>query len=278
MNYEPRTFDEFIGQEEAKRELVAMLAAKDNQCVLMRGNYGRGKTTLLKIYASYRGHFTYQDVPDVLDPSDEADDGESIRSHIIDEIHLASRFESLYARMGTQTFLFGTTERERLPAPFLSRCVEIVLRDYNHDELCTIVFQKARNEGISIADGAIDIIADRCRGTPRTAIQLLTRTNNLARLESERLDAKFVSRTLDSLQVYENGLIQDDLMYLRLLAEAQGSPVSLNTACAVLNRSIDYIRENIEYFLLYKKYIVITPRGRVLTVSGRYLVDQMEGR
>jgi Holliday junction DNA helicase RuvB len=267
--FEPKSFSEIVGQDRIKRELIAMIANGDTSNVLLRGNAGGGKTTLAKMYAAYRGDYTYQDVPDVLRiPND------SVRTHVIDEIHLAGRFEILYEEMGKHTYVFCTTERAGLPMPFVSRCVELVLDDYTDAQLTGIVQQKADKEGIEIDKDGAKIIASRGRGMPRVTIQLLHRIHNLSAIDGEPLSARYVAQALDSLKVYPNGLIEDDLNYLLTLNNSL-SPVSLRTLSATLNRAQSYVEETIESFLLYKRFISITPRGRIITALGKNMVERM---
>lgn len=271
MPYEPKVFEEFVGQYAIKRELLAMLAAKSTRPILLRGNFGSGKTTLAKIYGIYRGDYTYQEVPDVLTGLNS-----SVKTHIIDEIHLAGKFELLYPQMRDQAFVFCTTERQALPAPFVSRCIELVMGDYLDSDLEQIVTQYASREGIVLDPNAVKIIASRSRSTPRTATILVDRLKNLAILEGASMTARFVASTLDSLRVYPNGLMQDDINYLTALAES-GSPVSLRALSSILNRDESYIQENVESFLLYKRLISITPRGRIITEHGHYIIEETYG-
>src|SRR3990167_5550378 len=112
MDYEPKTFEAFIGQDSIKRELSAMLVAQDKSNIIFRGNYGGGKTTLAKIYASYRGNYAYYDTPDNFNLNEGFYHEKDIKTIIVDEIHLADKYEYFYDAMGKYTFIFCTTERE----------------------------------------------------------------------------------------------------------------------------------------------------------------------
>jgi Holliday junction resolvasome RuvABC ATP-dependent DNA helicase subunit len=255
MEYEPLSFDQFVGQDKIKRELKAMLSTKDSSSILFRGNFGSGKTTLARIYAKARGNYTYQPTPTILSL-----DSFGIQTHIIDEVHLAKNFEVLFDEMKYCTYLFCTTDRQSLPDAFLSRCVEFVMQEYSQKELGSIIWQFVTNADIDLTVGGIDIIANRARGVPRIAIQLTKRLHNLSKYENSKLTPEYVSRTLETLNVFSNGIIQDDKDYLEILAIAN-NPVSLATLSSAINRNDSYVKEQLESFLINRKYISITPRG-----------------
>jgi len=267
---DPQTFQEFVGQDQIKREMVAMLAVGDTSSILLRGNYGSGKTTLGMLYASRRGDYTYRPVPKNLD-----DFNPIAATHVIDEIHLLTNQEVLYPLFDTHTFVFCTTEREELSTPFLSRCIEFQLDPYTDDDLYIIIEERANREQIDIDDHGMKILAARSRGTPRTAVQLLHRVSTFARASGiNRITPRYTASILNELKIYDNGMTDDDLKYLNTLLDNE-HPVSLFTMGAVLNRSRRYIQETIESFLLYRNLIMITSKGRVLTEKGRTYIDEV---
>lgn len=264
--YEPSSFSEFIGQSRIKRELLAMLATKDSSNLLIRGNYGGGKTTIAMIYAAMRGLYTYAKTPKSFIGVRNLD----ASSHIIDEIHLEDNFERLYTDMKKYTMIFCTTEREKIPAPFLSRCVELVLEDYTIPQLEEIITRKAVNDQISIYYGVQEVIAQRCKYTPRIALQMLKRLNNMSVYEGESLTPQYAIKTFDSLHIFDNGLNEEDIKYL--MALRNGNVISLNSLGAAINRSVESIKESLEPFLIYKGYIEVTPRGRLVTSAGKEIL------
>lgn len=271
---EPVTFSDFIGQKRIKTELKALLASNSNASILLRGNYGSGKTTLAKIYASYRGNYTYQQIPIILELP------ENVPTHIIDEIHLCRKLEKLYDKIGQQTFIFCTTEAQKLSLPFVSRCIELVLDEYSLNEIVLILRNRLYDyPQFIIPNTSLKIIASKARSIPRTAIQLLFRIFSLAKLENRtNLSEDYVQEKLRFLKIYKGGLTVDDVKYLSFLAELYPSSASINTISSAIMRNPDGVKELIEPFLLSSGLITISSRGRSLTEKGLDVILNIIGR
>lgn len=274
MEYEPQSLSEFVGQDAIKRELGAMLVAEDNSNLLLRGNYGGGKTTLAKIYGIHRGNYNYNDTPAGFKYDKYKLEERDVKTIIVDEIHLAKEFEQYYDLMGKYTFVFCTTERDDLPSPFVSRCVELPLNDYLKEEIEKILLNKSIQDEIYLPFESIKLVAARSRGVPRTAIQLMKRIHNLSLNDDSYPDAEYVEKVLNELSVFSNGLTKDDIYYLNAL-DITDRPISLNSLGATINRPKNYIEVNLEPFLLNQGYIGVTPRGRIITPQGRKAISEI---
>lgn len=274
MEYEPKSLDEFIGQPAIKRELGAMLVAKDNSNIILRGNYGGGKTTLANIYGIHRGPYNYNDTPARYNHNPYFLEQNNIKTIIIDEIHLAKEFELYYDLMNKYTFVFCTTERDALPAPFVSRCVELALENYSETQMQAILVNKAIEDKLNIKSDTLKLIASRSRGTPRTAIQLMKRVLNLSKMDNKYPSPEYVECLLNELKVYGNGLIEDDVFYLNTL-DLSDRPISLNSLAATINRPKGYVETNLEPFLLNRGFVSITARGRIITNHGRQAISEI---
>ena len=78
--------------------------------------------------------------------------------------------------------------------------------------------------------------------------------------------------------VTENGLTRTDIRYLRSLAK-ENKPVSAGTMRALLyDVPPDTIEDDTEPFLISRGLVRIRERGRVLTMTGHGVVDQLEAR
>lgn len=261
LNLRPRTFDEYIGQDKVKENLMVFIeAAKQrNEAldhVLLYGPPGLGKTTLSAIIARELGvNFKITSGPAIEKPGDLA----AILTNLspfdvlfIDEIHRLNRAveEILYPAMEDYaldiiigkgpsarsirlelskfTLIGATTRAGLLTSPLRDRFGIICrLELYSHEELKRIVKRSAGILNIEIEDDAALEIASRSRGTPRVANRLLRRIRDFAQVHSDgKIDLEITRYGLNALEVDEMGLDRTDRnLLLCIIEKFGGGPV-----------------------------------------------------
>ncbi len=298
----PASWDEYIGQEKIKKNLKIFIEAakKRNESldhILFFGPPGLGKTTLSNIIASHmQANIKITAAPMIEKSGDLAailtnlEEGDIL---FIDEIHRLSPAieEILYPAMedfrldiiigsgpAAQTIkidlprftLIGATTRAgMLSSPLRDRFgMHFRLEFYTPDELSLIIHNAARKLQKDIEKKASLEIAKRSRGTPRIALRLLRRVRDFADVANEEtITYERALEALEALGVDERGFDELDMRLLKLLAEAKGRPLGLNTIAAALSEDEGTIEDVIEPFLLANGYIERTARGRVATVK-----------
>ena len=297
----PSKWDEYIGQENIKKNLKILLgAAKERkhppEHLLFYGPPGLGKTTLAHLIAKE----TASQMRSTSGPAiEKVGDLASILTNLspgdilfIDEIHrlnkaieeilypaMESRFLDIIIGKGPSartiqlelpafTLIGATTRVAMLSSPLRSRFSGGVFRleFYNPDEIMSIIKRSANILGVSLGESAAKAIAERSRFTPRTANYLLKRARDYAQVNKKNIDEEVVLEALKLLGIDEAGLNSSDIALLKTIANKfRGGPVGLNTLAASLSEEESTIEEFNEPYLLQIGFLERTPRGRSLT-------------
>nr|WP_152670709.1 Holliday junction branch migration DNA helicase RuvB [Rubrobacter aplysinae] len=297
----PQTLDEFVGQEDLKKQLrIFVEAARRRQealdHVLLAGPPGLGKTSLCRILAGEMG----VDIKITSGPTlERAGDMAAILTSLeegdflfIDEIHRLNRAieEVLYPamedfamdivlgqgpsartiRMDVPRFtLVGATTRTGLiTSPLRDRFgFSSRLDYYAPEDLKQLIERNARILGIQTDEAGARQLAERSRGTPRIANRLLRRVRDYAEVVADGvIDEETANAALQMQGVDTLGLDRVDREYLGLVIDKfDGGPVGLGTISVALGEARDTVEDVYEPYLLQSGLIQRTSRGRVAT-------------
>lgn len=307
IEFRPTSLAEYEGQEKAKRSLsfyikAAQMRQEPLDHTIIFGVPGLGKTTLANIIANEM----HQEIVTVSGPSiGGADEMRQILMNLgedkilfIDEIHRLSKKveeilyfamedfevdvkyggESVRLPMPRFTLLGATTERGSLSEPLRERFqISIELTPYSEEHIAKIVEATCRKLGVFISESDASRIAQRSRGIPRTANSYVRRIADFAAImEQPFLNEDVIEEAFDFLGVDSHGLTEQDRRYIKLLyTRFMMRPVGLETLSSSMNDSKSTIENTVEPYLLYKGYVMKTPRGRILTEDGRKIAKEM---
>lgn len=301
VNLRPRSFEEYVGQDQVKENLkVAIDAARGRKDVLdhllFHGPPGLGKTSLAYIIAREMGvNIKATSGPVVERPGDLAalltnlEEGDIL---FIDEIHRLNHVveEVLYPAMEDYqidlmigqgpsarsikldlkrfTLVGATTRSGLLTSPLRNRFGAIFRLDfYSPEILAQILKRSASLLGVTGDNEGMAEIARRSRGTPRIANRLLRRVRDYAQVRAGgKITKQVTEEALKMLEVDPMGFDKMDTMLLRTLIEKfDGGPVGVETLAAAIGEEKDTIEDVYEPFLIQAGFLQRTPRGRVAT-------------
>ncbi|MDB5106279.1 MAG: Holliday junction helicase RuvB [Fibrobacteres bacterium] len=304
LSLRPATLSDFVGQEKLKESLSVFLqAARDRKepidHILFAGPPGLGKTTLAHIIAREMGaNLKITSGPALDKPSELAGLLTNLETNdvlFIDEIHRLSRVieEFLYPAMedfkidimlesGPSakcinlplkrfTLVGATTRTGMLTSPLRDRFgITFRLETYSDAEMKKILLRSARILKVDLTPEGTELLAARCRGTPRVGNRVLRRCRDVAQVKGTTVVGDvIVTKTLDMLGIDPRGLDEMDRNILKtIINKFEGGPVGLSTLGASLGEETETLEEVYEPYLIQLGFLKRTPRGRMATANA----------
>lgn len=289
----PSDWDAFIGQEDAKEQLITQIASakargtRVEHTLIASGVPGVGKSTLATLLAYHAGVGLERvsgqvSVADFLTLARTMRDGDIL---FIDEIHTlvgAGRNKAdwllpfmtegvVYTEQGVEhvpdiAIVGATTDAGLLPDALLSRfMVQPPIRAYTPTEGGQIALMMAGRLGVSIDDVTAMRVALAAGNNPRTTRRLLTTIRDLGHAYPDTFPN--LERALTWNGLTQDGLTNTSVRILKILEQSPNQTCGAPGLQSQLGESSP-IRQH-EQVLLQRGLMMLTPRGRTLTEAGR---------
>lgn len=267
--FSPKNFDEYIGQDRAKKIAKVMLSASSMERrplpnILIDGSYGLGKTSLAKVIFN-----ELKIKPRIIDASALNKIIPPIltrQAAIIDEIHnldpqVADTLNILIDE-GKLSIIGCTTNPGMLPAPFRSRFRNVHLDPYTQDQISKILRLALDRKLVPAPDRLVSEISKRSRLNPRVGLNYLAFIFDIMTVRHEStLSERTIKEAFQTLGVDNKGFIDRDYKYMEALQEER--PVGLQYLSAMIGVDAKTIETEIEPYLLQTGHIDRMPRGRI---------------
>lgn len=240
--YRSKSLDEIIGQEHITTTLKnAINAGNISHAYLFTGPRGVGKTSIARILAHEINNLPYEDETTHLDiieidaasnrRIDEIRDlrervhiaptSSKYKVYIIDEVHMLTK-EAFNALLKTleeppahAVFILATTEAHKLPDTIVSRTQRFTFKPVSQDKVVSHLKSIAKDEGFSIDDAGMELLASHGGGSFRDSISMLDQ----ARGHGSAVSLSDVERLL--------GIAPDDLISGLIGSLGSGTPADI---------------------------------------------------
>ncbi len=264
--FAPKTFDDYIGQAEAKElaQIMVEAAKRENRRlpnILIVGEYGLGKTALAKLIIGGVGE------PErLIDGATVNKEMPTEGTVIIDEIHnldaeVADTL-NLVLDSGNLSIIGCTTDPGKLSSAFRSRFRQLMLEIYDDESLTTMLQKVCKRKGVIAASGALYEIAARSRNNARMAINNLAFIFDLMVVKRQHtVTQMLVFDAFEKLGVDEDGFLKRDYKFMRALPTDRA--VGLQYLEAITGIDGKTIEEEVEPYLMRKGLLDRTSRGRL---------------
>jgi Holliday junction resolvasome RuvABC ATP-dependent DNA helicase subunit len=169
------------------------------------------------------------------------------------------------------SFIFATTDPQRVITPLKDRCRMVHMEEYQYNELGEIV--KNNSEDLEFDEETLSDIASVCRGNARNAT-LMAKDNILQfarRHNVSFIDMDIWGRIKSVLGILPLGLENTELQILKVLKVR--NVCSLTNISAVTGLSAQALRAEFELYPLKHNLMEIAQGGRRLTSHGRKYLE-----
>ena len=311
---EPQSLEEFVGQQHVVKPLLKEVAIAKNEGrhhldnVLLFGNPGLGKSTLMKLLAKALGvRFEFLDCSQFRRSQESLKGLQNFFMRIarenvpvvigLDEIHKLSNDlqESLLILLNDRvfvsppdvngnikripipefTFVGATTNDEEVIDTLKNRCIRLTFQlvDYSHDELRQIYLNKVAARGLSITEEAIEACIPRSRGAIRYVNAIVEGLNSAlyddeGRRVSNNVDLATALKYFNEKGIDSVGLYPKDLEIMRVIATAPNGVIGV----AELSARVGLTEK--KYVSEYERYLIKIGFVNIINGKGRSLSDK----
>ena len=185
------------------------------------------------------------------------------------------RFEfgesSLLFEFERQTFLFATTELDKLFPPFKDRLTQLDFEPYSAKELAGIIRKKM--EWIDFQDNILSEICETVRGNARSAIKRALEVSAYAEVNNKSTFGRKDWKSLcDLLGIMPYGINATELQVMRILKERGACTLQMLSAVTGMSRTA--LQKDAEVFLLKNGFMRIDGK-REITGKGTKALERI---
>ena len=170
------------------------------------------------------------------------------------------------------SFVFATTDHQKLGGPFDDRLTKISLAPYNNEELIDIL--KMNLDEAEIHNEVYPLIKDVLRGYPRNSVEIAEDLNKFAAAKSvPRIHQNHWEEFCKIMGIHAHGFNEAEMQIIRILGQRGESSLEALSASTGFSKSV--IRTKYEHALLSRGIMEIGTK-RSLTAKGQLFYQKIE--
>lgn len=174
------------------------------------------------------------------------------------------------------SFIFATTDPQKVITPLKDRCKMIHMEEYNYDDLAKII--ETNSDELTYSPDVLKEISSTCRGNARNAT--LMAKDNLTQFAKRHNLCDIGHKEWDDVKcvlgILPLGLENTELHVLKILKDR--GTCSLTNLSAVTGLSANAIRSEFELYLLKHGLMEVAQGGRKITQYGLTYLKELEGQ
>ena len=251
--YRPTTFEDVVGQHTITSTLKNAISNKKlAQALLFTGPRGVGKTSCARIVAREINNFKINDdnsynifeldaasnngvegIRNLIDQTRIPPQTGKYKVYIIDEVHMLSSgafnafLKTLEEPPSHCIFILATTEKHKIIPTILSRCQIYNFKRITIDDIVSHLKKICKIEKIQYEDEALKLIASKCDGAMRDALQLFDKVVGI----NKNISSQMVLENLNSIGF-------DAFLEIVNLINKKNIPDLINATNSILDQGI----------------------------------------
>ena len=251
--YRPITFEDVVGQHTITSTLKNAISNKKlAQALLFTGPRGVGKTSCARIVAREINNFKINDdnsynifeldaasnngvegIRNLIDQTRIPPQTGKYKVYIIDEVHMLSSgafnafLKTLEEPPSHCIFILATTEKHKIIPTILSRCQIYNFKRITIDDIVSHLKKICKIEKIQYEDEALKLIASKCDGAMRDALQLFDKVVGI----NKNISSQMVVENLNSIGF-------DAFLEIVNLINKKNIPDLINATNSILDQGI----------------------------------------